>query len=84
MSIQLREQVPLLIGPSTIPVAGWGAFAPRAIENGTFLVEYRGETISQAEANRRGLNLYDRRTSSYLFDLNDVQVDLPRSPVITP
>ena len=73
MSIQLHEQVPLLIGPSTIPVAGYGAFAPRTIENGTFLLEYRGELISQDEANRRG-QVYDRRASSYLFDLNDVQV----------
>ena len=72
MSIQLREQVPLLIGPSR--VAGWGAFAPRALERGTFLLEYRGELISQNEADRRGLTDYDRRHSSYLFNLNDVQV----------
>ena len=107
MSIQLREQVPLLIGPSR--VSGWGAFAPRSIEKGTFLLEYRGELISQNEgkspaldpttsgltpcclclllahpeaarsnharaADRRGTTDYDRRHSSYLFNLNDVQV----------
>lgn len=33
---------------------GWGAFAPRAIEKGEFLVEYRGELISHEEADRRG------------------------------
>ena len=63
-------QVPLLVGPSRI--AGWGAFAPRDIDRTDFLVEYRGELISHEEADRRG-QVYDRRASSYLFDLNDVQ-----------
>ena len=31
----------MLIGPSRI--AGWGAFAPRAVDKHAFLVEYRGE-----------------------------------------
>ena len=73
MNVQLREQVPLLVGPSSIAGAGWGTFAPRAIESGTFLVEYRGELISQSEAEWRG-KIYDAKASSYLFDLNDVQV----------
>ena len=71
MAIQLGEQVPLLIGPSRI--AGWGAFTPRAVEKSEFLIEYRGELISQQEADRRG-QVYDRRASSYLFNLNDAQV----------
>jgi len=60
--------VPLLVGPSR--VAGWGAFAPHAIEKNEFLVEYRGELVSHAEADRRG-QVYDRRASSYLFNLDD-------------
>lgn len=63
-----RTQVPLLVGPSR--VAGWGAFAPHAIEKNEFLIEYRGELVSHAEADRRG-QVYDRRASSYLFDLDD-------------
>ena len=71
MPIQLGEQVPLLIGPSR--VAGWGAFAPRAVDKHEFLIEYRGELISHEEADRRG-QVYDRRACSYLFNLNDAQV----------
>ena len=71
MGIQRRGQVPLLIGPSR--VAGWGAFAPRDIPKNQFLVDYTGELISHQEADRRG-QVYDRRASSYLFNLNDRQV----------
>ena len=71
MGLQLREYVPALIGPSR--VSGWGAFAPHAIEKGDLLLEYLGELISHGEADRRG-KVYDRRASSYLFNLNDTQV----------
>jgi len=71
MGLQLREYVPVLIGPSR--VSGWGAFAPHAIEKGDLLLEYLGELISHGEADRRG-KVYDRRASSYLFNLNDMQV----------
>ena len=48
-------------------------FAPRVVEKNEFLIEYRGELISHEEADRRG-QVYDRRASSYLFNLNDAQV----------
>lgn len=35
------------------PIAGQGAFAIRSIRKGTRIVEYLGERISQAEADRR-------------------------------
>ena len=52
---------------------------------GDFLVEYLGELISHEEADRRG-QVYDRRASSYLFNLNDKQVRscaLSRSPTLS-
>ena len=71
MGVQLRTAVRLLVGPSK--VAGWGAFAPHAIGKGDYLIEYLGELVSHEEADRRG-QVYDRRASSYLFNLNDKQV----------
>jgi hypothetical protein len=60
-----------MVGPSA--VAGWGAFARETIEKGQFISEYLGELVSQEEADRRG-QIYDRRASSYLFNLNAQQV----------
>ncbi|KAL1518666.1 hypothetical protein AB1Y20_002954 [Prymnesium parvum] len=71
VAIQLRQQAHLLVGPSR--VAGWGAFTMRGLEKSDFVAEYRGELISHDEADRRG-QVYDSRASSYLFNLNDVQV----------
>ena len=71
MSLQLGRQARVLTGPSS--VAGWGLFARDVILKGALIVEYVGELISQEEADRRG-QVYDRRASSYLFNVNDKQV----------
>ena len=71
MSLQLGRQSRVLTGPSE--VAGWGLFARDVILKGALIVEYVGELISQEEADRRG-QVYDRRASSYLFNVNDKQV----------
>ena len=60
----------MLIGPNC---AGWGLFARDSLEKNDFILEYVGELISQEETERRG-QVYDRRASSYLFNLNDKQV----------
>ena len=70
-SLQLGRSAKLMVGPSA--VAGWGAFARETIEKGQFISEYLGELVSQEEADRRG-QIYDRRASSYLFNLNAQQV----------
>ena len=43
--------------------AGLGLFATESFEKGECIIEYVGETITEAEANRRG--------GKYLFELND-------------
>jgi SET domain len=60
----------LFVGPSTIPEAGLGLFAGEAIDRGDLVQEYRGEIISQLEAERRGA-ISDTHDRTYLFDLDD-------------
>jgi SET domain-containing protein len=43
--------------------AGLGLFAAKPLSRGELVIEYTGERISEAEANRRG--------GKYLFELND-------------
>lgn len=43
--------------------AGLGLFAAKDFKKGEFIIEYTGEKITEAEANRRG--------GLYLFELND-------------
>lgn len=43
--------------------AGLGLFATQEYKKGDLIIEYTGETITEAEANRRG--------GKYLFELND-------------
>jgi uncharacterized protein len=43
--------------------AGLGLFAAKAFKKGDLVIEYKGEVISDAEAQRRG--------GRYLFELND-------------
>lgn len=43
--------------------AGLGLFATQPFKKGDLVIEYTGEVISEAEANRRG--------GKYLFELND-------------
>ncbi|KAG5186964.1 hypothetical protein JKP88DRAFT_179296, partial [Tribonema minus] len=61
----------LIMGISRIH--GWGAFAGEDIERGEFVSEYKGEVISQDEAERRGQK-YDMTARSFLFNLNEDEV----------
>ena len=56
------------MGASTIPGAGRGCFATRALRPGDLVGEYRGEVMSRAVAEGR------RRASAYLIDLDPTTV----------
>ncbi|KAJ9061458.1 hypothetical protein DSO57_1020443 [Entomophthora muscae] len=51
---------------------GWGVRAMQSIPKGTFVTEYLGEVITDAEAERRGAEC-DREGLNYLFDLDGGQ-----------
>lgn len=76
VAVRTRTHPLLRMGKSE--VAGWGLFTTVNIKKGGIVGEYRGEIISQEEAERRG-KLYDKHRSSYLFNLNqDYVVDAAR------
>jgi SET domain-containing protein len=52
------------------PIAGVGAFATRAIKKGTRIIEYTGERISNAEADRRYDEDKMKSHHTFLFTLN--------------
>jgi uncharacterized protein len=64
------EPADLLFELRESPIAGVGAFATRLIKKGTRIIEYTGERISNAEADRR----YDEdkmpHHHTFLFTLN--------------
>jgi hypothetical protein len=50
-------------------IAGWGVFAAEAIAKSTPILEYKGQLISQREAQRRELRYLPRRRI-WVFDIN--------------
>ena len=71
INIQMRRHQHLYMGKSD--VAGWGVFTRDTVEKNEFIQEYTGEQMSQEEADRRG-RIYDKRNSSYIFNLNNQTV----------
>ncbi|KAK9363792.1 hypothetical protein V1504DRAFT_444559 [Lipomyces starkeyi] len=67
----------VIVGPSN--VSGWGLFMGESIKQDEYLGEYKGELISQDEAERRG-KIYDKRGVSFLFEsTKDQCVDATRA-----
>ena len=66
--MQARKNKRVLVSASRIH--GWGAYLFRGAEKNELLYEYKGEVLSQDEAERRGKH-YDKSNCSFLFNLND-------------
>ena len=49
--------------------SGWGLYMGEPCRKGDYIGEYRGEIVSEIEADQRG-TIYDKRNLSYLFSLN--------------
>jgi uncharacterized protein len=62
------DELPFELRPS--PIAGLGAFATRPIKKGARIIEYTGERISNAEADRRYDEDKMRSHHTFLFTLN--------------
>lgn len=65
-AMQLNQEKKTIVCESKI--AGYGLFAGEDIPKDSFVIEYVGELVSHAEAERRGC-FYDIKKCSYLFDL---------------
>ncbi|KAI9773030.1 MAG: hypothetical protein M1839_002231 [Geoglossum umbratile] len=71
VSLQRDRPKRTLVGASKL--AGYGLFMGEPTKAGEFLGEYKGELISNDEAERRGV-VYDVRGFSYLFNVNEDHV----------
>ena len=75
-NVYIQRGVPkrTLLGPSKLMAAGnksgWGLYMGEECKKGDYVGEYRGEIITDIEADLRG-TIYDRRNVSYLFTLNN-------------
>lgn len=68
-NVALQRDVPRRTILGVSGVSGLGLFMGESVKKDTFLGEYKGEIISNDEAERRG-KLYDKRGVSFLFTLN--------------
>lgn len=74
-NVTMRRHCQLLVAKSSVEGAGWGIYNKNSLKKDEFIHEYLGEYISQQEGERRGC-IYDRKNSSYLFNLTaDFAVD---------
>jgi SET domain-containing protein len=66
--VQIPKRLPRVVRRRSA-ISGWGVYAAQPIEEDTFIVEYKGELVPQAEAWRREQR-YLPRQRIWLFNIN--------------
>jgi hypothetical protein len=71
-NVYIQREIPkkTILGYSNL--CGMGLFMGEPVAKDQFIGEYKGEVLTQEEAERRG-KIYDKRGTSFLFDLNTAQ-----------
>ncbi|CAG9334742.1 unnamed protein product [Blepharisma stoltei] len=69
LTIQLEKWKRTALSQSTIEGAGLGLFILESCKKGEMIVDYKGEMLEDAEADRRGLE-YDKKQHSFIFNID--------------
>lgn len=71
-NVYVQREIPRKTILAYSNLMGMGLFMGEPVKKDQFIGEYKGEILTQEEAERRG-KIYDKRGTSFLFDLNTAQ-----------
>ena len=66
-----KKKLPRRFAVRRSPIHGRGVFALRLIPKGTRILEYKGELITDAEADRRYSKMHEHSPHTMLFSIDD-------------